>query len=359
MSVLLLLIGGGAGLWLEQETITEGFAAFSGKQSPARKPGKRTSAAVPVLVAPVSEAADDVTIEAVATARAKHFITLVPEAAGKVIAFDVDAGDRVAAGDVILRLDADVAELAVEMVRVKLADAETKLARAGQLRDRNVRSKATVDDAKVILEQAKVELRQAEEELSNRILRTPFAGIVGIPKVEIGDQVTTTTPVITVDDRSEILVEIDVAERYLARMVPGQEVEARTPGYPGRSFAGRIEKIDSRIDPVSRTVHIRATLPNTQDLLRPGMSFAVELNLAGKVYPQVPELALQWGKGHSFVWRISDNKAERVTVRSVKRLNDTILVDGDLKTGDLVVVEGVQRLRPGRTVQFAGPSPAS
>ena len=85
------------------------------------------------------------------------------------------------------------------------------------------------------------------------------------------------------------------------------------------------------------------------------MSFVVDLVVPGKTYPSVPELALQWRKGESYVWRVRDNKAERVNVRSVKRLNDTILVDGDIAKGDVVVVEGVHRLRPGRLVRFAEP----
>jgi len=150
-------------------------------------------------------------------------------------------------------------------------------------------------------------------------------------------------------------VMIDVAERYLARIAVGQAVTARTPGFAGRTFNGRVDEIDSRIDPDSRTVKVRATLPNTDDLLRPGMSFAIELNIPGPAYPEVPELALQWAKGESFVWRIKQDTAEQVAVRSIKRLHDTILVDGDLQAGDVVVVEGVQRLRPGRQVRFLAP----
>ena len=87
------------------------------------------------------------------------------------------------------------------------------------------------------------------------------------------------------------------------------------------------------------------------------MSFVVELVLLGDNYPTVPELSLQWRKGESYVWIVRDNKAEKVLIRAVKRLNSIILVDGDLKPDELVVVEGVQRLRAGSEVVHAAPKP--
>ena len=87
------------------------------------------------------------------------------------------------------------------------------------------------------------------------------------------------------------------------------------------------------------------------------MSFAVELIIPGKSYPAVPELALQWAKGESFVWTVKDGRARRVNVRTVKRQNSIILVEGELRDGDPLVVEGVQRLRQGRAVRHAQPEP--
>ena len=137
----------------------------------------------------------------------------------------------------------------------------------------------------------------------------------------------------------------------------GQKIAAQTPSFQGRDFRGVIEDIDSRIDPTSRTVIVRANIPNNEDLLRPGLSFVVDLTIPGEMYPTVHQLALQWRKGKSFVWRLKDNRAEKVMVRSVKRLHSTILIEGDISKGDLIVVEGVQRLRPGRRVRFSMPDP--
>lgn len=354
----ILLVGAGA-LWVGRDHVGTVFAAITGTGQTGAATGRDARPGVPVVVAKAGSRSNDVYVDAIATARAKRFVTLFPEVSGEVMQLDKHAGDTVQQGEIILKLDSKDTELAVELARVRVQEAELALDRAQQLMERNVNSAAKVQDAKTVLERTRIELRQAEEALAKRTLRAPFDGVLGIPKVEKGDRVSSTTSIITVDDRSELVVEIEVPEEYITYIETGQSVKAETPSFPGRPFFGKVERIDSRVMPASRTVMVRAALPNPRDLLRPGMSFAVELTIPGEKFATVPELALQWGKGKSFVWCVDkDSKAKKVVVRSVKRLNRVILVDGDIKEGDLVVVEGVQRLRPGRKVSYSLPDPA-
>lgn len=333
----------------------------TGADAPADEAAGTTAAAqpkpipkgVPVIVEAVGETRDSVLVEAIGTARARLSVTLFPAAAGEIVAFPVQSGAEVKKNDVIMRLDARDAQLQVRVADTRVKEGENALARAQRLRDNNVRSKANVEDAEVILERARLELSQAREALADRTVRAPFDGIVGIPKVEVGDRVTTGTEIITIDDRSTLLVEFEIAERNLSRLRVDMPVTARTPSFRDRDIEGHINKIDSRVDPVSRTVRVRAAFPNTDDSLRPGMSFFVRLDLAGDILASVPELALQWQNGESFVWRIVDGKAERVNVVSKRRLNNKVLIEGDIRPGDVVVVEGVQRLRSGRTVEIS------
>ncbi len=127
--------------------------------------------------------------------------------------------------------------------------------------------------------------------------------------------------------------------------------------YPGRRFEGQVTQIDNRVDAATRTLRLRAELPNDDDLLRPGMSFKVRLALPGAPHLQVPDLALQWGRDGGHVWVLRDGKAEQVPVQLVRRLEGTVLIDGALQPGEPVVVEGVQRLRPGRAVLVVEPAP--
>jgi RND family efflux transporter MFP subunit len=340
-------------LWAGHEYVSDLFA----KSYDSAKTGKKDSRkGVPIIVQTVTKAVNTIRVEAIGTARAQRFVTLYPETSGEIVAFKVEAGQQVEKGQVILELDSENAKLAKRLAETRLTEAKRLLSRSQQLRSSRVNSTANVQDAQTVYERAELELAQAREALDDRILRSPFAGIVGIPKVENGERVTPTMPVITIDNRETILVEFDIAEKYLSRLKVGQPVSAVTPTFQNTIIEGSVEKIDSRVDPVSRSIRVRAAFSNTDDSLRPGISFFVTLELPGQDVFSVPQLAVQWEDGKSYVWRIVKNEAEKITVQSVNRLSDTILVSGDLAEGDQVVVEGVQRLRPGSRVSIQSPT---
>ena len=326
--------------------------------SPSENGGDKDRA-LSVVVAVTSQAANDASVEAVGTGRARRSVTLVPEAAGEIVALSVTSGDVVKRGDVILELDRKDQELAFNLADSRMTEAQRLYDRSESLRQNRVNSQANVDDAKSVLDRAIFERDQAQEELRKRTLVAPFDGVVGIPKVEEGDRVTINTEIVTLDDRSELYIEFDIPELYLSRVKVDEKIRARTLSFEDTAFIGRIDQIDSRINPVSRTVMVRAVLPNEDDELRPGMAFSVDVALPGDPYPVVPELALLWAKGASFVWRVNGEAVEQVPVQIVKRLNSRILVDGALSRGDYVVVEGVQRLKPGAKVSFVEPIDAS
>jgi RND family efflux transporter MFP subunit len=344
------LVATAVALWAGHEYVSDLFA----KSYDSAKTGKKDSRkGVPVIVQTVTKAVNGIRVEAVGTARAKQFVTLYPEASGEIVAFKVEAGRQVEKGQVVLELDSQTAELAKRLAETRLTEAKRLLSRSQQLRSSRVNSTANVQDAQTVYERAELELAQARDMLTHRTLKAPFAGFVGIPKVETGDRVTPATQIVTIDNRETILVEFDIAEKYLSRLRIGQPVSALTPTYRDRIIEGSVEKIDSRVDPVSRSIRVRAAFSNADDSLRPGISFFVTLELPGQDVFSVPQLAVQWEDGKSYVWRIVEGRAERVFVRSVNRLSDTILVSGDLTEGDQVVVEGVQRLRPGSRISIS------
>lgn len=353
--VFAILLVAASALWTGRDQVSAFVSGISGAEKANKKKG-RGQKGVPVVVARAGEMPNETIVGAIGTGRAQRSVMLFAEEAGEVEHLLVSAGDHVNEGQALFHLDPTDTLLAMRVARTRLIEAERLLKRAEQLREKNITSQANVDDARNVVERARLELDQAEESLNDRQVRAPFSGVVGIPKVERGDRVSPSTDLITLDDRSQLIVEFEVAEQFIASLVPGQKVTAHTPSFPNHQFKGFIQYIDSRIDPTSRTVMVRAKVDNEQDLLRPGMSFVVDLKIPGKIYPTVHELALQWRKGVSYVWRVREGKAERVEVRSVKRLNSTILIEGDIAKGDLVVIEGVHRLRPGRPVTFATPN---
>lgn len=320
-----------------------GSAAWA-QQSPA-----------PVVLGTVEAASGDVVIAVNGSGEALRTATLRPAAAGEVRAVNFKAGDRVAAGQVLLRLDEQPLQLARELAASERDAAARTASRLQRLRGTGAVEDSTIDAAQEALRDAEITLRQAEQALTDRVLRAPFAGTVGLAAVQLGDRVTPDTVVATLDDRRSLRVHFEVPEAYLAELTPGLSIAVQSVAFPGRSFAGQVVEVDSRVDATRRTVRVRAEVPNPDDRLRPGMSFDVRLPLAGPAYVSVPELALQWGREGSFVWTVANDAAQQVPVRLVRRTNGRVLVESALAAGQPVVVEGVQRLREGRSVRVVNP----
>lgn len=351
--VFTALLGASTALWAGRERVVAMLDGLSTSQStPARTRTGRAREPAPVIVAKVDERADTVELMAIGTGRARRSVMIHPEVSGEIVEIAVEAGAWVSRGDALARLDDRKAQLALDIAETRLDDARRTLARAQRLQDRRVGSQATVDDAEIAVKRAELEREQAREILGDHTLSAPFEGVVGMARLEAGDRVEPTTPIFSLDDRHTLLVEFDAPELFVGRLSPALEVRAETPAFAGQSFAGKIASIDSRLDPVSRTIKVRAELDNTADKLRPGMSFTIMIGLTGATYPRVPELAVQWQDGASYVWTVNGNKVSKVTVEPVRRLNGMVLLTGAIKPGDLIVVEGVQRLSEGRTISL-------
>lgn len=306
----------------------------------------------PVIVEPVRFASAAATVTAVGTGRAASAVALYPEAAGRVTEILFTPGQHVKRGQPLLRLDAEEEELNVQLARVRLEDARQQLERYERTVATGAVSATEVDRARTALSAARIELGRAELALRQRTLVAPFDGVIGIANVDVGDRVTESTLIATLDDRSSLLVDFEVPEAFAYGVRVGGEVTATTWALPGEQFVGTVAAIGSRIDPQTRTLRVRARFPNTGDRLRTGMSFTIRLPLAGDRFPSVPSVAVQWDRRGAYVWRVVDGKAERVPVRVLKREEEWVLVDAPLSADDRIVTEGVQRLRPGRAVEI-------
>ncbi len=353
--VIALLGGAGYAAWDQRARIEEVTGLSFGRDAPEDRRGRRNAGALPVIVEAVTVQRAVDRVQAIGDGRAHKSITIYPEVSGIISQLEFEAGDSFEAGDVIFRLNDAKEKIAVAIAEAKRAEAQRKLDRYEELIKRNAIAEATVDATRTELRTAELELEQAKEALAERTIRAPFTGVVGISQVEEGDRVSDTTAITTFDDRSIILVEFEIPEIHLERVRIGHPITATTAGFSGRSFEGRITQINSRVDPQTRAVRLRAALENPGDVLRGGMSFTVNLSLDREVYPAVAELALLYDVDGSYVWRVKEGKAEKLRVSVVKRAEGRVLVDGDLAPGELVVVEGTQRLRPGRPVSFERP----
>lgn len=321
-------------------------AAADERQRPARPP-------VPVIVETARADSSAALVEAVGTGVAVRAITLFSETSGEVVDVTFTAGDRVTAGTALVRLDDENERLAVDLARVRLKEARQNLARYEQAAPSGAVSASEVDSARSEVEAARIELSRAELALSRRTVRAPFDGVLGIAGIETGQRVLTTTPIATLDDRSSLFVDFEVPEAFAASVSAGQTLTATAWSLPGETFSGSVEHLASRVDPDTRTLRVRARLPNASDRLRSGMSFVIQVPIGGENLPSVPSVSVQWNREGAYVWRIdAKDRAEQVPIEVRKRSEAWVLVGSGVREGDRIVIEGVQRLRPNRAVEI-------
>ena len=315
-------------------------------------PAMQADTGVRAIVEPLQFENVRTRVEAVGTSRALHSIELHPATSGEVTAVNFEPGQRVSAGDVLVELDDREERLAVQLARVRLADAQRLYDRYQRSADSGAVLPTTLDAARTAVESARIELDRAEVALDYRTIEAPFDGYVGITDVDAGDRINPDAAITTLDDRSDLLVTFEVPEALIGDLTVGDEVEVATWNGRSPTAFGEVVDIGSRIDPVTRTFVARARVGNQPDRLRPGMSFRVSMNLEGTPYPVVAETGVQWGADGAYIWSVVDGKAKRVAVSVIQRQQGQVLVDGDLEDGDLIVVEGIQRMREGIDVSF-------
>jgi RND family efflux transporter MFP subunit len=311
-----------------------------------------------VVTAPVAIATINQRLQAIGTGRANASVTINPYDSGRIIEVAVTAGSSVEKGDVVARLDAEAEKIALDRARLAADDARSKLDRANSLRKSNAGTPVQVADAEMVLGNAELALRDAELALERRSIVAPIAGIVGILPVELGNYVTSQTAIATIDDRSSIIIDFWVPERYASAIAVGAPLTATPIARPSDVFEGRVSAVDNRVDEASRTLRVQARIGNADDSLRAGMSFQVDMRLPGDTYPSVDPLAIQWGTEGSFVWSVHDGKARRTPVRIIQRNTENVLVDGELAEAAHVVIEGIHAVREGAELLIAGGTPA-
>jgi RND family efflux transporter MFP subunit len=309
-----------------------------------------------VIVAPVSEGLVNDQLTAIGTGQAVRSVSVRTLVSGQIVDIPVRPGGKVDRGDVLIRLDAAQEELAVERAKLTVKDAQAKVDRLQSLVASSAASSVEADQAQNALDAAEVALREAELNLARRTVTAPISGSLGILAVNAGDYVTSQSEIASIDDRSQILVEFFVPERFASGMEVGKQVVATASSRPGERFTGTISAVDNRVDEASRTLRVRAQIANPDDTLRAGMSFEVSIRFEGDRWPAVDPLAVQWDSAGAYVWKIADSKASRVDVAIIQRNSDSVLVKADLASGDEVVTEGVQSVRPGATVRIVGGS---
>lgn len=344
IAVLLLLVLVG-GFFAYQRLVQEGSEGG---------PTQATVPAIPVVTSSAEMRLVARRVEAVGTTLSRRAIEIVPLASGRVEEIAFEPGQFVEAGDVLVRLDDDIERADLAEAEAKLQQTVLALRRARALREKNAVPEATVDQLVAEEASGRAEVDRARRRLADRTVRAPFAGVVGLRRVDLGARVDENTVLTTLDDRSEMEIEFSLTESFYGQIYPGQPVVATSVAFPGRSFEGTVATIDSRVDPTSRAFKVRARLPNPDLTLPAGMFMHVAVALESRDAIMIPEEAVVVQGSRTFVYVVEDGRAKVRLIEVGHREPGFVEAVKGLAAGETVVVRGTERLRDGIPVEIMG-----
>lgn len=304
-------------------------------------------------------------LKAVGSIEAINGISVANEVPGVVETINFESGDTVEKGDVLVRLDAAIDEAAVRTRRAEAQLAEQEYKRVSDLLPRRAVSQSQFDEAKANFDAARARVNEAEAQLSKKIIRAPFDGKLGLRMVDQGEYLATGMPIVEINMLDPIYADYTLSERDLARVDRGYDVVARVAAVPDRTFEGKVSAINTSVNPETRTVRIRATLDNRDNLLRPGM-FATLFTRQpeDREVITVPRTAISYNTYGDFVFVVEENDdgeliVNRRTVQTADTRNGQVAVTQGLKEGEQVVSKGLLRLRAEQRVEILDDSEAS
>jgi multidrug efflux system membrane fusion protein len=297
-------------------------------------------------------------LEAVGTLQAVREVMLASETAGRVVDIHFEGGVRVKRGERIVQLfDApERADRAAAEARAELARAQ--LARSRSLKVQGVESQQLLDQRQAELEQALAEIQQLDARIAQKVVRAPFAGELGIRRVNPGQYVNAGDPLFTLTAIDELYVNFNVPQQELSKVRVGGVVEVTSDAWPGHTFTGRINAVEPVIGADTRNLTVQALLPNPDRLLRPGMYVTARLVLPPEQNTiAVPVTAIQTSASGSSVIVVRgpnsarEGIAEVVPVQTGRRIGERVLVIKGLSPGDVVISEGQLRVQHGSKVR--------
>jgi membrane fusion protein (multidrug efflux system) len=292
-------------------------------------------------------------VEALGTLRANESVRLTVAVTEIVSAIHFEDGDRVEQGKVLVEMTSAEEYALLEEAGARVGEARRQYHRVKSLESQGTEAKSLLDQRRREWETARARLAAIESRLQDRLIRAPFGGVVGLRDISPGALVEPGGLITTLDDDSVMKLDFSVPSTYLASLQPGLEVVARTRAYGDREFNGQVSSVDSRVDPVTRAVLVRAIIPNTDRILKPGMLMRVELLKNPRLALVIPEEALVPQGKKQFVLlvnEVDDSKVTRNEVRIGARRPGEVEVLEGLNPGDRVITHGTDKVRVGQHV---------
>jgi membrane fusion protein (multidrug efflux system) len=292
-------------------------------------------------------------VEALGNALANDAIEIRPEITATLTAINFEEGQFVEAGTVLVELEnvEPLAELAA--ARANLVDSEAQYRRTQELFKNQLTSESQLQQLEAAREADRAAVAAAQARVEDTVIRAPFSGILGLRRVSAGSLVTSSTVITTLDDTTSIKLDFDIPEIYLSQIKEGLPVTARSAAWQDKEFRGTVASIDSRVDPVSRTIRVRSMIPNPEGNLRAGMFLTVTLLKQDVVALMIPEQALMPERSTQSVLVVGEgNLVERRVVYTGRRRPGEVEILEGLAEGERVIIEGTQKARAGQPVSI-------
>jgi multidrug efflux system membrane fusion protein len=322
----------------------------------------------PVTVAEAKSEVIPNLLTAVGDLAAVHQVNVTPDVSGRITDIMFTAGATVKAGSPLVQLfdapdQGDLASFKAQVIGAQLA-----LDRAKQLASRQFGPQSTADAAQATYDQANAGIAKTEAIISQKLVRAPFDGELGVRHVEVGQYLTAGTQIVSLTDLSTLYANFTVTEKDSAALKVGQVVRVVVDAYPGRNFEGKINAIEPQIATDTRNIRVQATIENPEHILKPGMFATTTVVLPDKpAVVTVPETAVDYTLYGDAVFLVTEKKADdgktglvvvRTFVVTGNRVNGRVEILNGVKPGDRVVGVGQIKLQSGAAVSISpDPSP--
>lgn len=363
VSLFVLAILAAAGFYAQQAGwVTAIWSETTGKLSQSQPaPEQKKRQAAPANASPVEVAAasaktlsDDIT--AVGSLLSDESVQIAAETSGRVAEITFTEGDVVTAGAILIKLDAALIGAQVADAEARLTLARANYERAAALRKSGTASQTTLDTAQseLSVQQSVYDLIKAQEEKLS--IRAPFPGVLGFRTISPGAYVTAGTPLVNLEKIDQLKVNFSVPEFYLSKLAVGQKIEIIADAMPGTRFEGVVYAIDPAIDVNGRAIRVKATLPNQDGKLRPGLLARITVKGVPRTAVTIPESALVPRGSDFLVYKADNGKAKETKVLAGRRENGFVEILDGVEVGQQVVIAGQARLRDGANVEIVAPT---
>lgn len=313
--------------------------------------GKPQMPTTPVVVVEVKKKDFADEIEALGTLKSRESVELASSVTEIVTVVNFTDNQRVNKGDVLLEMDSSEERAELAEQESSRAEAQRQVNRLSPLVKRGAASVSILDENRRDLQGAQARIRAIQSRINQRIVKAPFDGVLGLRNISVGALAQPDSIVTTIDDDSIMKLDFAVPEIFLAALKTGLVIEAKTEAYPGKVFKGEISNVDSRIDPITRSIQARAIIPNDEKLLKPGLLMQVELQKNPRKALLIPEEAITLVAQDTFVFVVTEKggkaTAEKRKIKiGARQFGEAEITEG-LKEGEKIVTHGTLRVKPG------------